>query len=187
MSKAAGTSGGIYVISGPGGVGKSAIVSRLKGLPEVFYSVSVTSRAPRPGEAEGRDFRFVPRGEFEKMAAAGEFVEYAEVAGNLYGTPGAAVTAALGRGAKVLVDIDVQGAAQVKAKFPAAKLVFIEPPSMKALEDRMTKRGAQSQEAIRERLALARREMERAGGYDYRIVNDDLDEAVANIRSIMEV
>lgn len=177
----------LYVIAGPGGVGKSTIVARLRGLPNVFYSVSATTRAPRLGEVEGKDYRFLPRGEFEKMISAGAFLEYAEVAGNLYGTPKAPVTEALAAGRKVLVDIDVQGADQIRRQFPAAVLVFVEPPNMEALEERMRRRGAQSPEAIKRRIALAAIEMSRAPEYDYRVINDDLGQAVARITSIMEV
>jgi guanylate kinase len=178
---------GLYVISGPGGVGKSTIVARLRGLPGVFYSVSATTRAPRPGEVDGRDYRFLSRDEFEKMISASAFLEYAEVAGNLYGTPGAPVTEALSAGRKVLVDVDVQGADQIRRQFPAAVLVFVEPPGVEALEERMRRRGAQSPDAIRRRIALAAIEMSRASEYDYSVVNDDLDQAVARVRSIMEV
>lgn len=177
----------LYVIAGPGGVGKSTIVARLRGLPEVSYSVSATTRAPRPGEADGRDYRFLPRTEFERMISAGELLEYAKVAGNLYGTPAAPVKEALAAGRKVLMDLDVQGADEVKRQFPEAVRVFIEPPSMEELEKRMRQRGAQSNDAIRRRMALAAVEMSRADEYDYRVVNDDLDQAVARIRSIMEV
>jgi len=187
MRDARGAGGRVFVLSGPGGVGKSTIISRLKGLPGVFCSVSVTTRRPRAGEVDGKDYRFVSSGEFQEMLAAGGFVEHATVAGNLYGTPKAPLEAALSKGGTAVMAIDVQGAAQVKKRFPEATLIFIEPPGMEALAERMKKRGAQTQESIRDRLALALREMECAPGYDFQVVNDDLEKAVAKVRSIMEV
>jgi guanylate kinase len=180
-----GAKGRLFVVSGPSGSGKSTIVSRLKELPGIFYSVSVTSRAPRPGEVDGRDYRFVSKARFEEMAAAGEFAEHAEVAGNCYGTPKAALLAALAQGRTALVDIDVQGAMQIRERFADARLIFIEPPTMEALEERLRKRGTESEEAIRRRLELARREMGFAERYDFRVVNDDLAKAVSEVKAIM--
>jgi guanylate kinase len=180
-----GTSGAIVVISGPSGSGKSTIVSRLKALPGVFYSVSVTSRPPRPGELDGRDYTFVSRDKFERMIPAGAFAEHAEVAGNLYGTPRDPLLAALAGGRTAVVDIDVQGAMQIKESFPAATLVFIEPPSMDVLHQRLRSRGTESKESLKRRLVLAAREMAYAPRYDYRIVNDDLEQAVAEVKGII--
>jgi len=186
MSVSSRRAGRLYVVSGPSGSGKTTIVSRLKGLPGLYYSVSVTTRAPRPGEVDGRDYRFVSRRKFEEMIAAGEFAEHAQVAGNLYGTPKAPLVEALDAGGKALVDIDVQGAMEIKERFPDAVLVFIEPPNMAALEERLRKRGTESEDSVRRRLDLARREMEYAPRYDYRVVNDDLDRAAAQVRSIIK-
>jgi len=180
-----GASGAIVVISGPSGSGKSTIVSRLKALPGVFYSVSVTSRPPRPGELDGRDYRFVSRGEFETMISAGAFAEHAEVVGNLYGTPKEPLLAALAMGQKAIVDLDVQGAMQIKESFPAATLVFIEPPGMDVLQERLRRRGTESADSLKKRLALAAREMTYAPRYDYRIVNGDLEQAVAEVKGII--
>jgi len=185
-SKSGETGGGrLFVISGPSGSGKTTLVARMKDLPGFFYSVSVTSRPSRPNEREGKDYYFVTRGHFEKMVSQDTFAEHACVAGNLYGTPKQPLHEALAAGRNALVDIDVQGAMQIKEKFPRAVLVFIEPPSMDVLESRLRGRGTESQEAIERRLALAKREMEYAGQYDYRIVNDDLERAVRELRDIL--
>lgn len=184
--KSAETRGGrLFVISGPSGSGKTTLVSRMKDLPGFFYSVSFTSRPPRPNEREGKDYYFVTRDHFETMVSQDTFAEHASVAGNLYGTPGGPLLEALAAGRNALVDIDVQGAMQIKGKFPEAVLVFIEPPSMDVLEGRLRKRGTESAEAIERRLALARREMECVEKYDYRIVNDDLERAVRDLRDIL--
>jgi len=179
--------GRLFVVSGPSGAGKSSIVSRLRGLPGVFYSVSFTSRPPRPGEVDARDYSFVSRARFDEMVAAGEFAESADVAGNLYGTPRAPLEAALGEGRTVVVEIDVQGAAQIKEKYGSAILIFIEPPSMEALERRLRNRHTEPEDAIRRRLALAEREMQYAPRYDYRVVNDDLERAIGEVKGIMRV
>jgi len=177
--------GRLFVISGPSGSGKTSIVHELKGLPGVFYSVSVTSRRPRPGERDGRDYRFLTREEFERMAAEGGLAEYAEVAGNLYGTPKKPLQEALEKGLAALVDVDVQGAMQIRESFPEALLVFIKPPSMEVLERRLRSRGTESEEAIERRLTLARREMEYLPEYDVEIENDDLENAVSKVKALI--
>jgi guanylate kinase len=182
---ASGRMGRLYVISGPSGSGKTTLVSRVKSLPGFFYSVSVTTRAPRRGEVDGRDYYFVTREKFEDMVRRGEFAEHALVAGNMYGTPNGPLMEALGAGLDAVIDIDVQGAMQIKAAFPDAVLIFIEPPSMKALEERLRGRGTESEAAIRRRLELAENEMKCAGRYDRRIVNDDLEGAVKALREVL--
>lgn len=179
-------SGILYVISGPSGSGKTTLVGAVKALPGVFYSVSVTTRQPRPGEAEGVDYHFATREEFERMAAEGNLAEYAEVAGNLYGTPREPLMRALAEGKTAIVDIDVQGAMQIREKCPEARLVFIEPPSMAILEERLRGRGTESEEAVQRRLALAAREMLYAPRYPYHVINDDLDRAVRALKAIVE-
>ncbi len=178
--------GRLFVISGPSGSGKTTIVRRLICLPGIFYSVSLTSRAPRPGEVEGHDYRFVCREELEKMAAGEELVEQAEVAGNLYGTPRRPLEQALSEGKTVLVDIDVQGAMQIKRAFPRACLVFIKPPDLDTLEKRLRARGTDSAEAIQRRLRLAESEMEYMTDYDVVVENDDLDGAVAQVEALLK-
>ena len=178
--------GGIYVISGPSGSGKTSIVERLKNLEGVFYSISVTSRGPRAGEVDGRDYHFVSRDEFGRLVDERRLAEWAEVAGNLYGTPAEALASALHEGKKALVDIDVQGAMRIKEAFPAARLIFIEPPDMNELEHRLRARATDSDESIEKRLELARREMEYLPKYDVAVVNDDLDAAVEEVKRIIE-
>ncbi len=185
MTGEADSQGALFVISGPSGAGKSTIVSRLKQLPGVFYSVSVTSRSKRPGEKEAVDYHFVAREDFQKLVDSSGFAEYAEVAGNMYGTPRAPLEDALARGLKAIVDIDVQGAMQIKEKFPFARLIFIEPPGMDVLEQRLRKRGTESEEVVRRRLDIARGEMESAPRYDYRVVNDDLESAIEKTKNII--
>ncbi|MCD6405526.1 MAG: guanylate kinase [Planctomycetes bacterium] len=177
--------GKLFVISGPSGSGKTSIVARLRGLPGVFYSLSVTSRQPRSGERDGVDYHFVTREKFEKMAAEGRLAEYAEVAGNLYGTPVEDLECALAEGLTALVDIDVHGAMQIRKGFPKARLVFVSPVNMDVLEKRLRARGTESEENIRRRLALAKREMEFMPKYDHMVVNDELDKAVEEVRNII--
>ncbi len=177
--------GRLFVISGPSGSGKTSIVARLRNLPGLFYSLSVTNRPPRPGEKDGVDYHFVTREEFEKMAAGGRLAEYAEVAGNLYGTPAEALERALADGLTALVDIDVQGAMQIKKAFPRARLIFVSPVSMDVLEKRLRARGTESEQSIRRRLALAKREMEFMPKYDYTVVNDELEKAVEEVKNII--
>jgi len=178
--------GRLFVISGPSGSGKTTIVSRLRGLPGTYCSVSITSRPPRPGEVDGSDYHFVSRREFERMIERGELAEHARVAGNLYGTPKAPLLEALAAGKTALVAIDVQGAMQMKESFPAARLIFIEPPSMEVLEERLRARRTDSNETVERRLSLAAREMEYAPRYDYRIVNDDLERAVTETKNLVQ-
>lgn len=178
--------GGLFVISGPSGSGKTSIVERLKDLEGVFYSISVTSRSPRAGEVDGRDYHFVSREQFARLVDEGSLAEWAEVAGNLYGTPARPLESALEEGRKALVDIDVQGAMRMKEVFPAARLIFIEPPDMNELEKRLRARATDSNESIEKRLELAGREMEYLPKYDVAIVNDDLDAAVEKVKRIIE-
>ncbi len=176
---------GLFVISGPSGSGKTTIVARLRDIPGIFYSVSVTSRSPRKGEREGRDYLFVAREEFERMIRDAELAEYAEVAGNLYGTPRLPLEEALESGRTVLVDIDVQGAMQIRQAFPRACLIFIRPPSMEDLARRLCERATDSPETIEKRLKLAESEMERLPEYDRVVVNDELDRAVEETKRII--
>jgi guanylate kinase len=177
--------GKLVVVSGPSGSGKTTIVRRLRDIPGVFYSVSVTTRKPRTGEVDGVDYRFVSLEEFARMICADAFAEHAEVAGNLYGTPMAPLEDALARGSRALVDIDVQGAMQIKERFPAAVLVFIEPPSMRELERRLRARGTEPEDSIRRRLDLAAGEMQYAPRYNVRVVNDVLDRAVEKVKKVL--
>ena len=176
----------ILVISGPSGSGKSTICRALARDADVWLSVSATSRPPRPGEIDGRDYLFLTREAFEAGTAAGRFVEQAEVFGHLYGTPRAPLEAALAAGRWALLDIDVQGAMQVRRAYPDAVLIFIEPPSGEVLEARLRGRKTDAPDVIGRRLAEAERELAQRGRYDHVVVNDRLDDAVARIRDILE-
>ncbi len=177
--------GRLVVISGPAGSGKTTIVRRLIQRPDLrlVVSISATTRAPRPGEVHGRDYYFYSREEFE--AIRGDLLESAEVHGNHYGTPAAPVRRAVEQGTCVALVIDVQGGFQVREKFPAALLVFIQIPGLDVLEERLRARGTDSPETIEMRLANARRELELSARYDYQVVNEDLDRTVEQLAAIL--
>lgn len=179
--------GPLIIISGPSGSGKSTIVSRLleEEGPRLRLSVSATTRAPRPGEVDGQHYHFWTRERFQREIAAGSFLEWAEVFGNLYGTPKAEVEPYRERGIGVLLEIDVQGAAQVRAACPDAVSIFLKAPSLEVYEERLRRRGTESEEVIRRRVEEARRELAHAGEYDYQVVNDDLERAVRATREII--
>lgn len=178
--------GVLFVYSGPSGVGKGTLKDRLLAEfgEEIGFSVSMTTREKRPGETEGRDYVFISRREFEARIANGEFLEYAEYAGNLYGTPRAFVERLLGDGLNVLLEIEVRGAIQVKQRMPESVSIFVLPPSFEELERRLRGRGTESEETILRRLETARGELDYAGHYDHRIVNGDLDAAYAQLRDV---
>ncbi|MCE5191108.1 MAG: guanylate kinase [Actinomycetia bacterium] len=167
--------GNLIIISGPSGAGKGTLVKRLASrVPEVWVSVSATTRAPRPDEIDGRDYIFLSEEEFDRRVNAGDFLEWATVHGNRYGTLRATVEEKIGEGRQVILEIDPQGAAQVKAFMPHAVLIFILAPSMKELERRIRERGAETDEQVAMRLATAVRELELVGTYDYVVENDDV-------------
>jgi len=169
----------LVVIAGPSGVGKGTVHARLRTLlPDSHLSVSATTRPPRPGEREGTDYRFVSTEEFNRLIHADQLLEWASYADNLYGTPRAAVEEAVAAGKVVLLDIEVQGALQVRQHHPDALLVFLEPPSFDELERRLESRGTEAGEELRRRLIRAREELLQAGEFDLRVVNDDLDACV---------
>jgi len=178
--------GRLVVISGPSGAGKSTVVSRLLARRDlrVTISVSATTRPPRPGEQDGRDYFFLTRDEFARKQS-GLLLESALVHGYHYGTPAEPVRQAMCQGMCVLLVIDVQGGFQVKQKVPGAVLIFIEPPRLEILERRLRARGTDDEAAIERRLASARRELESAQRYDVRVVNDELDQAVEELASIL--
>ncbi|MBO0821609.1 MAG: guanylate kinase [Nocardiopsaceae bacterium] len=167
----------LTVLSGPSGVGKSTVVAELRRRsPQIWISVSVTTRRPRPGEVNGREYYFVDTAEFDRMAAAGELLESAEFAGNKYGTPRAPVQERIERGLPTLLEIDLAGARQVKRAMPQALLVFLEPPSWEELVRRLTGRGTEPSEVIERRLATAKEELAAADEFDATLVNTSVQE-----------
>ncbi len=177
--------GRLVVISGPSGSGKSTLVSRLLDRPDlrIKKSISATTRPPRAGEEDGRDYLFVSPEEFARRESG--LLEQALVHGHHYGTPGEPVRQAMSQGMCVLLVIDVQGGFQVKQKVPGAVLIFIEPPRLEILEKRLRERGTDDEATINRRLVTARRELELAERYEVRVVNDELDRAVEELVSIL--
>mgnify|MGYP002623939081 CR=1 FL=1 len=176
----------LVIVSGPSGAGKSTIISRVsRQRDDIRFSVSATTRKPREGETDGKDYYFKTREEFRDMIRANAFLEYAEYVGNSYGTPAAPVEESLAAGYNVILDIEVQGAAQVMEKRPDAVSVFLFPPSLEELERRLRSRGTDTEEKIRERLLTARREYAQADQYGYIIINDDADVAVRQLDAII--
>jgi len=152
----------------------------------MFFSVSATTRKPRPGEVDGREYFFVDREEFQRMLHDGELLEHAEYVGNCYGTPRGPIDEKTSQGCDVILDIEVQGAFQVKAKMPEAVSIFIAPPSIEELEKRLRGRSTETEEKIAGRLETAKRELRLADTYDYKVVNDDVSRAVAELLHIIE-
>jgi len=177
--------GTLYIVSAPSGAGKSSIVNQVLARdPNISLSISFTSRAPRPGERHAEHYHFVDEAEFQRMIAAGDFFEHALVHGDWKGTARQSVEPMLAAGRDVLLEIDWQGARQVRDKVGDAISIFILPPSRGALDERMHKRAQDSEETIARRLGAARDEMSHFGEYDYLIVNDDFDEAVDEMCAI---
>jgi guanylate kinase len=175
------------VLAGPSGVGKGAIVARLlAAVPDLELSISATTRRPRPREDEGRHYYFVDRADFDRMIDAGGFLEWADIFGERYGTPREPVERALAEGRDVLVEIDVQGARQVKAADPSAYMVFITPPSLAELERRLRTRGTETDEQVKRRLAKASDELAAEPEFDVTVVNDDLERAAREVIQIVD-
>jgi guanylate kinase len=184
-SPGASSPGRLILVTGPSGVGKGTLVSRLmQRHPDLWLSVSATTRSPRAGEEEGRHYFFLSREAFERQVAAGGFLEWAEFAGNLYGTPRAAVQERLDAGRPVLLEIELEGARQVRRSFPDGFQVLLRPPSLQELERRIRGRGSDSEEAIRRRLARAREELQAEAEFDAVVVNDDLNLALAELERV---
>lgn len=174
--------GKMVVISGPSGSGKSTICKKLLEDPRIVFSVSATTRKMRPGEVEGRDYHFISVDEFRRRLQRGEFIEHAEVFGNMYGTLRAPMEAALAAGQMYLLEIDVQGALQLKTMGEPGSYVFIAPPDFEELRRRLMKRGTESPEVLERRLHKAEDEYRERVKYDHVVVNDDLSRAVREVR-----
>lgn len=180
------TSGNLFIVTAPSGAGKTSLVSALLADdPHVRLSISCTTRAPRPGETDGVDYRFVTETRFMQMLEAGEFLESAEVHGSHYGTSQKWVEEQLQAGEDILLEIDWQGAAQVRKLFPHAISIFILPPSVEELERRLNKRGQDSPEVIAVRVANAREEISHVSEFDYVIINDKFDQALQDLRTVI--
>jgi guanylate kinase len=179
-------SGTLYVVAAPSGAGKTTLVRRLLATEsQIRLSISFTTRAPRPGEENGREYHFVDVDTFRGMIAHGDFLEWAEVHGNFYGTSKTWIENQLSAGSDVLLEIDWQGAQQVRALFPEAIGIFILPPSLEELERRLTGRGTDSPEVIARRLAAAQAEMRHIGEFDYAIINDELERALEDLCAVV--
>ncbi|MDO6526106.1 guanylate kinase [Motilimonas sp. 1_MG-2023] len=181
--------GTLYIVSAPSGAGKSSLINALLNISDrkqLQVSVSHTTRDPRPGEVNGEHYHFVDQAEFKGMIADKAFFEWAEVFGNFYGTSRLAIEDSLNQGIDVFLDIDWQGARQVKALMPEAKGIFILPPSREALEQRLYQRGQDSEETINKRMAQAKSEMSHYDEYDFLIINDDFDQALAEFDTIIK-
>lgn len=178
--------GRLIVVSGPSGAGKSTVVFKaINGRDKMCFSTSVTSRKPRPGEVDGREYFFINAEKFEQMVQNDELLEHAVYVGNYYGTPRKFVEDKLASGESVFLDIEVQGARQVKEKMPDAIMIFLIPPSLDELKRRLESRGTETEETIKGRLARAREEYAEADFYDYIVVNDDIDSAANELLSIL--
>ena len=177
----------LIVVSAPSGAGKTTLCHEIRSvLPDLAYSISHTTRQPRPGEINGKDFHFVSEAAFRDMVDRGEFAEWATVHGNLYGTGAKALEKLLAEGLDVLLDIDTQGARQLRARYPEGVYVFVAAPSMRELEQRLRERKSDAQQEIAQRMARARDEMRAWLEYDYLIINRDLKEAVNELAAVIQ-
>ena len=178
--------GTLYVFTGPSGAGKGTVLGRLLAEDDrLFFSISATTRAPRPGEQNGVHYYFLEKADFENRIAQGAFLEYASYNGNYYGTPKAPVEQKRAQGIDVILEIEVQGAMQIKKKRPDAVMVFIAPPSFEELASRLRGRGTEDEAKVQKRLETAKGELEQKDKFDYVVVNDTVDRAVDEIKGIL--
>jgi guanylate kinase len=177
----------LVVLSGPSGVGKGTVLAAIRRrFPQVWLSVSATTRPPRPGETEGVEYHFVDDAEFDRLVASGDLLEHAEYAGYRYGTPRAPVLSRLASGVPALLEIDLQGARQVRDRMPEALLVFLAPPSFEELARRLTGRGTEDADRVRRRLDLARIELAAEEEFDVVVVNDSVESAAERVVALIE-
>jgi guanylate kinase len=176
----------VFVITGPSGVGKGSLISRLRSeVPEIELSVSATTRTPRQGETDGIDYHFLSPGDFERRVEQGEFLEHARYSGNRYGTLRSEVERRLVAGHPVVLEIEVQGARQIRTTMPEAVQVFIAPPALASLRERLESRGTDEQSAIEARLKVAEEELEARDEFPHQVINDDLDRAAGELEAIV--
>lgn len=180
-----GKQGKLFVIAGSSGVGKGTLIKRfLEKNPDVKYSVSYTTRAPRPGEVNGANYFFTTTEDFETAVKNGEFLEWAKFSDNYYGTKASTVQKSIENGEKLILEIETQGALQVMKKFPHAEFIFIHPPSLEALEARLRGRGTETEEAIQKRLGVVKQELEISKLFTHQVVNDNIDKALEELQKI---
>lgn len=177
--------GMLIVVSGPSGCGKGTVLAEILKSDRIFYSVSATTRSPRPGETDGVNYYFLTKEKFEKLIDEDGMLEYASYCGNYYGTPKKPVEDMLEQGKHVILEIEVQGAMKVMEKCPEAVFVFILPPSLKELERRLNKRGTEAEDVIKKRLSEAAGEISQAHKYDYAVINGELEKAVDDLKAII--
>jgi len=176
----------LYIVSAPSGTGKTTLLKRVMGyFPDIRFSISYTTRSPRSGERDGEDYHFISPQRFQQMVEEGAFAEWAEVLSNQYGTALDSIRESRSQGVDLILDIDSQGARQIEERFNGGVFIFILPPSLEALKERLNARKVDGQEVIQFRLAQARDELEQAGWYDYIIVNDRVEEAAEQLKSII--
>lgn len=180
--------GRLIVLTGPSGVGKGTLVrSLLQRHPHLYLSISATTRSPRAGEIDGKDYYFVSRSDFEKMIAENQLLEWAEFAGNYYGTPRLSIEQHVAQGKSILLEIELEGARQIHRSFPSALRIFILPPSFAELEKRLRERSSDADEAIARRLQRAQVEVDAADEFDLQIINDDFDTALHQLETAMDL
>ena len=176
----------LFVVTGPSGVGKGTVLAKVREQRELYFSISATTRKPREGEQDGVHYYFLTKEQFEQKVAAGGFLEHAQFSGNYYGTPAEPVDRQLKEGKDILLEIEVQGAMQVRENRPDAVRIFLAPPSFAELEKRLTGRGTEDAEAIRMRLETAKHELTLAPQFDYIVVNNTVEQAVSDVLAIMQ-
>ncbi|MBQ3817523.1 MAG: guanylate kinase [Clostridia bacterium] len=178
--------GGVFVISGPSGSGKDTLLVKLfERMPELKFSISCITRAMRQGEKQGEKYNFISKQQFQQMLDKDEFLEHNSYVGNYYGTPKHPVLQAIEQGEDMVIEVDVNGAKQIREKLPEVVSIFIMPPSFEELKARLSGRGTESEAAVKERMENSLKEIERASEYDYIIINDDIDTAVRDIQSVI--